>query len=249
MKLQRFERTEDGQSFPYLVWRLPGPRLTLSSASLGGGLGLRDWVLNATVHHNYSRDDPAVHLQSLATNASLAGSGVGLMTAVWVDSYTSAREDGVSAWVTTGVDHALWAAAPSPNWHQSPATPATNKVGTINIVVNVETTLDPGALVNLASTVTEAKVQALFEAGHEGTGTATDAFCIMCIARGVAPNEPSAPVLDNNQPAIAKSPGASPSTARTLGDAELYGGIRSVWGAKVARVVHAAVTEGLKGLA
>lgn len=238
MTPQRFERTENGQSFPYLIWQPATPRLMLSSASLGGGLGLRNWILNATVGHNYNRDDPAVHLQQLATETGLAGPGVGLMTAVWVDSYTFASEDGVSAWVTTGVDQALWAAAPTVSWHEQAEPQATKKVGTINIVVDVATALSPAALVNLAGTVTEAKVQALFEKGHQGTGTATDAFCVL----GIAPNQ-----APNNAHTQALGTPDSQSLGSEAG--EPYGGIRSVWGAKVARVVHTAVTEGLKGLA
>ncbi|MFC6882098.1 adenosylcobinamide amidohydrolase [Actinomadura yumaensis] len=50
--------------------------------------------------------------------------------------------------------------------------------GTVNIVVNVPVALTDGALVNAVVTATEAKTQALLEAGYPCTGTASDAVCI-----------------------------------------------------------------------
>ena len=52
--------------------------------------------------------------------------------------------------------------------------------GTINIIAVLPERLSDGALVNAVATITEAKVQALFEAGIRGTGTATDAVCVVC---------------------------------------------------------------------
>nr|MBA3906853.1 adenosylcobinamide amidohydrolase [Pseudonocardiales bacterium] len=74
--------------------------------------------------------------------------------------------------------------------------------------------LSDAALVNAVVTATEAKVQALAEAGVPGTGTSSDAVCVAC---------PSSP---------------------PPGETGLYGGPRSLWGARVARAVHAAVAEG-----
>lgn len=50
--------------------------------------------------------------------------------------------------------------------------------GTVNIVVNVPVALTDGALVNAVVTATEAKTQALLEAGYPCTGTASDAICV-----------------------------------------------------------------------
>ncbi len=57
-------------------------------------------------------------------------------------------------------------------------------VGTINLVVLLPERLSDAALVNAVATATEAKSQALFEAGVAGTGTATDAVCIACPDEG-----------------------------------------------------------------
>ena len=56
-------------------------------------------------------------------------------------------------------------------------TPRT-RLGTINVVAQLPVGLEPGAAVNATMTITEAKVQALVEAGIDGTGTATDAVVV-----------------------------------------------------------------------
>jgi adenosylcobinamide amidohydrolase len=59
-------------------------------------------------------------------------------------------------------------------------------VGTINLVVSLPVRLTEAALVNAVMTATEAKTQALLEAGVPGTGTASDALCVACPADGNA---------------------------------------------------------------
>ena len=73
----------------------------------------------------------------------------------------------------------------------------------------------PAALLNLLCTMTEAKVQALLDAGVAGTGTASDAVSVLC------------PVLSS------EGPGAEP-----------FGGPRSTYGARLARCVYEAVSAG-----
>jgi adenosylcobinamide amidohydrolase len=48
----------------------------------------------------------------------------------------------------------------------------------VNVVVEVPAALSDAALVNAVVTATEAKTQALLEAGYSCTGTASDAVCI-----------------------------------------------------------------------
>jgi adenosylcobinamide hydrolase len=90
-------------------------------------------------------------------------------------------------------------------------------VNTINMVVVVEAALTDTALVYAVQTATEAKAQALADAGiaaanHDGfaTGTATDSIC------------------------VAAAPGAT----------EPFAGPMSSAGTAIARCVHAAVLEG-----
>jgi adenosylcobinamide amidohydrolase len=170
MRLDLSWRTEDGERLPMALWR-PGPGYRMiSTGVLGGGLGPREWVLNAQVPAAYARTDPAEHLRDLARGLHLTGPGIGLLTAAQVTD-----------------------------------------------LVQRPVSLTDAALVNAVATATEAKVQAVLDAGFAGTGTATDAVCV-----------------------------AAPTDTRRE---EEFTGPRSLWGARIARAVHAAVRAGAAGYA
>ncbi|TMR04727.1 adenosylcobinamide amidohydrolase, partial [Nonomuraea turkmeniaca] len=164
-------RVEEGARLGALLWEFgPGWRM-ISSAMLGGGIGTREWVLNAQVVAGYARMDPVDHLRSLGPG----GEGVGMMTAASVDRYVRAADGGVEAFATVGLRVPTWAAAPE--GFEDPEL-APMRVGTINIVTVVPVAMTDAALVNAVMTVTEAKSQALIEAGFPCTGTASDAVCV-----------------------------------------------------------------------
>ncbi|WP_275461955.1 adenosylcobinamide amidohydrolase [Streptomyces noursei] len=201
----RTSRTEDGERLHALLWVAgPGWRM-ISTAVLGGGLGERAWVLNAQVAHGYRRTAPDRHLAELARAAGVRGAGVGLMTAADVTRHGQAADEGVEAVASAGITVRGWAAVPAER-ATAPAGP-----GTINIVVALPVPLTDTALVNAVATATEAKVQALLEAGHDCSGTPTDAVCVA--ARTPRPGE----------------------------QAHAFAGPRSLWGARLARAVHRAV--------
>lgn len=164
---------------PFLLWRSPTPWLCISSAPLGGGLGERDWVLNATVPASYHRTDPDAHLAEIASSVRLSGPGVGLMTAVDVRRVVRRADGGVTAWVTTGIGDI-------PTWAAAEEAVLDHRAGTINAVCVLPRRLSDAALVNAVATVAEAKAQALLEAGVPGTGTATDATVLLCPTTGPA---------------------------------------------------------------
>ncbi|TQS30765.1 adenosylcobinamide amidohydrolase [Microbispora sp. KK1-11] len=217
-------RVEDGRRLGALLWRFgPGWRM-ISSAMLGGGIGHREWVLNAQVAAGYSRMDPVEHMDALGPG----GAGVGMMTAALVERYAAAADGGAEAVATVGLGVPTWAAAPE--GMPDPGLPAAGddavrddavrddavrvpRPGTINILVAVPVAFSDPALVNAVMTVTEAKTQALLEAGFPCTGTASDAVCV---------------------------------AVREEGQAEAFGGPRSVWGARIARAVHRAVLDGAR---
>lgn len=200
-------RTEDGMRLPALVWPAgPGWRM-ISNAVLGGGIGERGWVLNAQVPHGYRRTDPERHLAELAAAAGLDGAGVGLMTAADVEAHGRACDGGAVAVATVGINVRGWAASPEQG-ERGPRAP-----GTINVVAALPAALSDAALVNAVMTATEAKVQALLEAGHDCSGTPTDAVCI-----------------------AARVPGAGE-------ELHPFAGPRSLWGARLARAVHRAVRD------
>ncbi|MEU4790547.1 adenosylcobinamide amidohydrolase [Micromonospora tulbaghiae] len=178
-------RSESGWDIPMLAWRAEAPLLAVGSAPLGGGIGVRGWVLNATVPMSYDRDDPAAHLAELAHGLGLDGPGVGLLTGVDVAEVVSRTDGGVRVWATVGLGTPVWAAAPepAPPAASEPARPAQH-VGTVNIVAYVPVRLGDAALVNAVATATEAKAQAIWELGLPATGTPTDAVTVLCPAEG-----------------------------------------------------------------
>lgn len=170
----------------HLVWRLgPGWRVC-SSAVLGGGIGPRGWILNAQVPGSYPRMDPDRHLAEIAAAEQLTGPGAGLMTAADVTACTVAADEGVTATATCGLGVRGWAAAPAED------TGAPPRPGTVNIVVTLPVPLSDAALVNAVATATEAKVQALLDAGLDCSGTPTDSVCIAVPAPDGGPGEPFA---------------------------------------------------------
>ena len=225
-------RDESGGSWPVLWWRCgPGWRMAASTVS-GGGLGVRGWWLNAMVPVAYHHEDPAAHVHEIAAGLGLtpgadvaavsAAAGVGMLTAADVTRYTEADDEGVRVIATVGLSLPVWAAA-------TPEAIAAETggvrrggsrlppAGTINVLVVIPVPLTDAALVNAVVTATEAKTQALIEAGVPGTGTSSDAVCIAC------------PALAGSERGVVPEP---------------YAGPRSAWGSRLARAVHAAVLAG-----
>ena len=184
---QLLSRREDGAELAMALWRFRSPLLALSSAPYGGGWGERHWILAAQVAGGYHRTDPAGHLAGLARDLGLDGPGIGMLTAVDVRLVTVSREDGVAAASTVGLTHPSWAAAPDADAAAAgPAIGSPGAAGTVNIVAVLDRRLSGAALVNAVMTVTEAKSQALWEAGLAGTGTPSDAVAVLCAPSGPA---------------------------------------------------------------
>lgn len=170
------------ETIAVLRWQFAAPLVVISSASVGGGVGRRDWVLNAQVPPDYARTDLEAHVAEIATELVCTGRGVGMLTAASVSKVRSATDGGVQCFATVGVRDPTWAAAAD-----EPADVGDARgPGTINLVAFVPVRLTDDALVNAVVTATEAKSQALLEAGVPGTGTASDAVCIACSATGSA---------------------------------------------------------------
>jgi adenosylcobinamide amidohydrolase len=179
MDLQLRVRREGSQQLPVLLWRFPKPMRAVATSAHGGGIGPRRWIVNAQVPPSYARRDPDHHLGKLAVSLGLPGKGVGLMTAADVRAYSSGMDGGVEVVATVGLSTPTLAAAP-------PDPRPMSLVGTINIVAAVPERLSDAALINVVATVTEAKTQALRDAGYDATGTPTDAVCVVCPDDGTA---------------------------------------------------------------
>ena len=161
-----------------LLATLPAPHRCLSSAVLGGGLSTARHWLNLQVAHDYARTDPDVHLTEVAAANGLdPGAVVGMLTAADVRAGVRRDRGPASAVATVGIGQPLAAAGRRPR--------PLPRVGTINVFIVVRHALSDAALVSAVQTATEAKAQALADAGvralnHHGpaTGTATDAICV-----------------------------------------------------------------------
>ena len=163
---------ETGEHRGVLVWRWGSPMSVLSSAPVGGGPGVAEWVLNIGVGSDYDRTDLSDHAREVAGELGLLGTGVAMFTAVDLGRRQRCVSGGVVVDATVGISHPTWAAG-----MPAAETPAVG--GTINLVVQLPVALDPGAAVNAVITATEAKSQALAARGVLGTGTATDAVAIV----------------------------------------------------------------------
>jgi adenosylcobinamide amidohydrolase len=92
------------------------------------------------------------------------------------------EDEEVRAAATVGLRVPAWAAVP-PGSADRELVPVW-RPGTINIIVSVPVPLSDAAYVNAVMTATEAKTQAVLEAGFRATGTASDAICIAAPAAG-----------------------------------------------------------------
>ncbi|MEO1061090.1 MAG: adenosylcobinamide amidohydrolase [Actinomycetota bacterium] len=165
---------------PCLVWRWDEPVEAISSATLGGGRRRIRWVIDLEVDHTYDRLDPGAHLAEVAGAlglGGLGGLGVGLMTAAPVARWTAGTDGGAVVHGTVGVTRPTWAA-------DDDGVHGSWRPDTINLVVQLPVRLSEAAMVNAVMTITEAKAQALAERGVPGTGTASDAVCVVCPADG-----------------------------------------------------------------
>ena len=175
-------RAEQPGGRPALVWRADAPVHALATTVLGGGLGARSWIVSVEVGLDYNHDDPGAHVAAVAAGLGLdpPGGGIGFLTAARVLDVESSEDGGVTCDATVGISTPTWAAAPDGTWSRW-------RPGTINLVCWVPAPLCDAALANALVTATEAKAQALLEAGVPGTGTASDAVAICCPPGGAEP--------------------------------------------------------------
>jgi iron complex transport system ATP-binding protein len=172
---------------PRALWvRSESPLRVVSSALVGGELGVTHHVVNMRVPDGYRGERPRDDLIAFARGLGIRGPFVGLMTAAPTEAATAATEatDGITVTVvaTVGLGIAVSAGlGPPADWRPS----------TINTVALLDARLEPAAAVNGIITATEAKVAALAEAGVRtatgapATGTVTDAVVVAWTDRGV----------------------------------------------------------------
>ena len=188
------------------MWRTVSPCEALSSAPVGGGRNRVSWVMNFGVPTDYSRTDLEAHAHEAAAAEQCDGVGITLFTAASVQRWSRGEHGGATVDATVGISKPTWAADHTgSHGHWSP--------GTINLVAAAPVPLSEAAAVNVVMTITEAKTQALLEAGVAGTGTASDAVVVLW-----------------------------PSTVDDAShEPERFGGPRSPWGSRLALAAYDAV--------
>ena len=188
-------------------WRWDAPVRMASTALLGGGIGDRRWIANLTVDRGYSESDPVHHAAGLAGRFGPPLDGAVLMTALDVRRSLCARRDGVEMQGSVAIGAVCWAA-------DDEAAGSVWRPGTVNLIVWIPEPLADSALLNVMTTVAEAKSQAFHDLAIPGTSTPSDAIAVAC---------PTGPVRERGW----------------------YGGPRSHWGSRVARVAHRLVLDGV----
>ena len=166
-----------------LIVTFPERYRVLSWAPLGGGLVEARSILNHQVNINeYPTLEQESHLQRLAQQFDVAAPAVGLMTGVLMErlvrSITQHENLTIECFATVGLSNALAVGDPASYAEQ---------LGTINLIVVVNQSFTPAAMIEAVQIVTEAKVSALVTAEIRSTmsqalatGTGTDCVAIAC---------------------------------------------------------------------
>ena len=166
-----------------LIVTFPERYRVLSWAPLGGGLVEARSILNHQVNINeYPTLEPESYLQRLAQQFDVAAPAVGLMTGVLMErlvrSITQHENLTIECFATVGLSNALAVGDPASYAEQ---------LGTINLIVVVNQSFTPAAMIEAVQIVTEAKVSALVTAEIRSTmsqalatGTGTDCVAIAC---------------------------------------------------------------------
>jgi iron complex transport system ATP-binding protein len=169
-----------------VVVKAATPLAVVSSALVGGGMGVVDAVLNVHVPKGFACMDAVATVAAFARRRAVVTPYVGLLTAALTEraETTVARRGPLTALAiaTVGLSNRITAGV-------SPAA-ALVAPGTINTIVIVDGDAEPAALVNALMTVTQVTMLALVEAGvkgadgHLATGTSTDAVVVAATQRG-----------------------------------------------------------------
>jgi adenosylcobinamide amidohydrolase len=169
-----------------VVVKAAAPLAVVSSALVGGGMGVVDAVLNVHVPKGFACMDAVATVAAFARRRAVTTPYVGLLTAALTEkAETAVARRGLltaMAIATVGLSNRITAGVSLPGAVAAP--------GTINTIVIVEGDAEPAALVNALMTVTQVTTLALVEAGvkgadgHVATGTSTDAVVVAATRRG-----------------------------------------------------------------
>jgi iron complex transport system ATP-binding protein len=172
-----------------VVVKAATPLAVVSSALVGGGMGVVDAVVNVHVPKGFACVDAVATVEAFARRRGVTVPYAGLLTAALTErAETAVARRGpliAMAIATVGLSNRITAGVSPPA-----EGPPTLVPSTINTIVIVDGDAEPAALVNALMTVSEVKTLTLVEAGvkaaegHLATGTSTDAVVIAATQRG-----------------------------------------------------------------
>jgi adenosylcobinamide amidohydrolase len=186
----------------FLIARLKGPHLALSTSQVNGGQAQHlGYLVNhqscegkghAGRHHDLAAQDREEYHRAVCAEAGLPPGETALMGTAANMQNAAVREEAfeevsVCAAVTAGVQGNAGRAGDAAQWHEGEAEwkPVQAMAGTINTLVLFNWPLTPAALARAVATMTEAKSAVLQELAvgsrySQGiaTGTGTDQFCL-----------------------------------------------------------------------
>ena len=134
-----------------------------ASTGVAGDIRSVTTLLEHTVPAAFDYAEQKRELALIAAGAGIGDAYFGLLTAVPVQNLCVIQYDFVTVFITAGI-------------HKEPA----NTTGTINIIVCSSEGIEDSALLSLVMVATEAKDDALRDAGYATSGTPTDAVIVAC---------------------------------------------------------------------
>ena len=216
------------QNANYLLLKFPESMRSISSAPLGGGIGVAGGFLNLKVPYNISKEvggfpPPEVTLReccvSLGVDPEIC---VGMMTAANIETFGYAREKEENKWLDAGVTVGLGNSRRAGECADCMGVGAGGvpPAGTINISVVTNMHLSNSALVEAIALVAETKAKVIMDygilstkSGEAATGTGTDAIAVF---------------------------------SAMVGEVQHYCGKHLIAGQMLARAVDSALAEGLE---
>ena len=206
--------TADAEHHGMLVWKWRSPMVAMSSAPVGGGISRVEWAANIGVPLAYNRVDIDNHAAEVAAALGLTGRAMTMFTAADVSMVRRGLSTGAVAHATVGLSKPTWAAAPTD--HRGQHAP-----GTLSQNMSSPSTIN--IVVQIPVGLCEA---AAVNAVMTVTEAKTQALADLGVPGTGTASDATAVIW--------------PADAPT----ERFAGPRSLWGARIARAAHKAVSDG-----
>ena len=197
-----------------LVWKWRSPMAVLSSAPVGGGMSRLEWAANIGVPLGYNRVDIDDHAAEVAAALGLTGQAMAMFTAADVSMVRRGVSTGAVAHATVGISKPIWAAT------------SANRCGSQTPRTRSQNISNPSTI----NIVVQIPVGLCEAAAVNAVMTVTEAKTQALADLGVPGTGTASDATAVVWPADAPT--------------ERFAGPRSLWGSRIARAVHKAVSDG-----